>query len=237
MANLDTDWIVPKPGDLERVISQLVLNAAERTVQTAGTRMTENLRMTVARIRGAVRGSGNAPLSATPSSIPPEAEQHCLILTARAMTASTPNLGSVLVGPTGAVYSPFDQLVKAAEKWMSDVAAGDYIPVTPTNPIQTGDGVELAPVGALYGNPPTVTVSGFSVGSLYVYEPGPNEAGLVVGATTLAAGGQFYATQTSGMLTGIAAGVPVTASIQLGVDDVNTTVGGDVVGKVDMSTD
>lgn len=237
----DTDWIAPQVQDLEKVLSQLVLNATERMknqpMGASNSRGTENLRMAVARVRAAILAGGQSALSQTAGSVPPEAEQHALMLAARAMTGSTPNVGSVVVSISGGVYSPFDTLVKAAEKWLADVQSGAVIPTNPTNPQQAGDGAELAPVGDAYGDPPSATVAGLMVGLQYLYAPGPNEVSLACGATTLTAAGSFVASAASATLTGSQPQVPVTASVQLSVAARNTTKGGNIEGQVDMSTD
>lgn len=222
-------------------MSQLVLNAAERQVNKSTEnpqRATEMLRMTVARIRHAVRRGGRSPLSNTAGSVPPEAEQHALVLTADAMTASTPNLGQVVVTPMGGTGGPWKDLVAQAKKWLADVLAGEFAPTYPTDPMQQGDGTELVPDGQAYQSGSFI-LTGLRVGTLYFYEAGPNEASLVCGATTLNDSGQFYALATTATITAAEGDdiVFVTASVQKGTDAVNKTTGGQVVGEVDMSTD
>ena len=194
--------------------------------------------MAVARIRAAVKNGGQVPLSLTPSSVPPEAEQHALVLAARAMTASTANLGAVVVTMNGGIVSPFNDLVKIAEKWITDTGSGANLPTYPTDPQQAGNGVELVPSSAQFVNG-SYTLTGLRVGVTYLYTAGPNEVSLACGSVTLTGTGQFVANATTAVIAAVTTpGVSfLTASVQQVTAAANTTSGGNIRGQVDMSTD
>lgn len=149
MADEATNWVVPAGSGLSKVLDPATLRSCDantganvppnQTFDPSKQKRSDDLvAMVVARIRGAVRNGGRVQVSATPSSVPPEAEQHALVLAAWALTAAKPVMSMVVVGPTG-VFSPFKSLVDKAEAWLKDVAAGE--PVTePTDPVGT-DGV------------------------------------------------------------------------------------------------
>jgi hypothetical protein len=139
-----TNWIVPTAANLNKILSQLVLNAtnantnnpdtANSPIDTSNTtRDSDCLQMVINQIRSAIIIGGREPLSVTTNAIPPEAEQHALVLAANLMTAATPNVSLVVVSPNGSIYAPFGDLVKEAKKWIIDVRTGLNI-VNPSDP-------------------------------------------------------------------------------------------------------
>lgn len=139
-----TNWKVPTGKDLNKVLDQKIIDAAQANVGDSGTQPTPTVdigaplktdaavSLAVARIRGAIQSAGRQPLSVTAGAVPPEAEQHALVLAAWTLTGSNPPLSMMVVGPNG-VYSPFKTLVDKAEKWLLEVFDGQSV-VGPTDP-------------------------------------------------------------------------------------------------------
>lgn len=138
-----TNWKTPAPADLQKVMSALVLGATDANTSpnaapnapidpNAARRQQDTLTLTIQNIRGAIQNTGRYPLSVTPGSVPPEAEQYALVLAADIMTAATPRMDMVVASVTG-MYVPWKDLVKDAKTWLKSVQDGDSV-TTPTDP-------------------------------------------------------------------------------------------------------
>ena len=236
---MSTNWVVPAAANLDSVMSQLVVNAAE--VPQGGNQPPQYRSTTllntagIAVIRAAIQTGGRTPLSATASSVPPEAEVHAYVLTVDTMTASTPNLGMVVISMNGSTGGPWSDLVRAAKKFVADCRAGLNV-TPPVDPVLVGKGPLVLPRGLFYPASGTYTNNLVVQGITYYWTPGPNETSLVCGATTLTAMGSFIATGQSVSINGVA-GTLITGWLQFAQPQVNYAGGGQVRGRVDMTTD
>ena len=152
-------WVVPDPTQLDYIMSQLVLNAAELPASqqpddaTQTTRATQLLAMQVARIRDAIATAGKVPHSQTVGTVPPGAQLHAMVLAVNSMTAAKPNLGTVVVTLNGGVVSPWLDLVKSAQKYVADCELGKNVPY-PSDPQVNSDGTPASNTtggGDVYG--------------------------------------------------------------------------------------
>ena len=239
MPSTETAWVVPSADSLDNIMSQLVLNAGEKDTVEQGInpelRADWTLAQAVTRVRSAIQAAARFPVSQEAGSVPPEAELHVMVLTVNSMTASKPNLGTIVLTLNGGVVSPFNDLVKRAEKFIQDCKDGKAVTLS-SWPAVTGNGCELVIYGTSYASGGTVTVTGLIPGLQYSLVLGPNDTGLTCGNVTLSASGSFYAPQSSAVLSGTGSAL-VTASLQRSRTAVNLTRGGSVHGMVDMGTD
>lgn len=163
-----SNWAIPKPADLNKVISQVVLTNIESNTganvnpsnPVSGTqplRSAAAVALAIERIRGAVSAGGRVPLSVC-NGVPPEAEHYTLILAVWNMAGAQPDVGLVVMGPHGNV-SPFYNEYKDATDWLKMVSKGEITVTYPSDPLPsgikvqgTGDTVQLGVKwGDLYG--------------------------------------------------------------------------------------
>ena len=234
-----TNWIIPVAGNIDSVMSQLVVNAAE-VPQSGGQppqyRSTTLLNTVgIAMVRAAIQTGARVPLSATPLAVPPEAEAFVYVLTADAMTASTPNLGQVVVSMNGSTGGPWADWVRRAKKFLDDCVKGLAV-TPPTDPVLVGKGPLVLPRGLFYPASGVYTNNLVVQGITYYWTPGPNEVSLTCGTTTLLAAGAFIASAQSVSVTGTA-GQIITGWLQFAQPQANYAAGGQVRGRVDMTTD
>lgn len=129
-------WIVVKTEDLQNYMQAAIVGnsiidgAADPQAPGGGYRSDAALLGAVERVRGAIVAGGRIPLSLTPSSVPPEARQHTLILAIYAMAAAVPTLGPFVAS------EPFKDLNAKAEKWLERVEEGGVV-TTPADPDTT----------------------------------------------------------------------------------------------------
>lgn len=139
-----TNWIVPKGSDLKKVLDQIVVKAADANTgddaqvnqpldPDAAKRSDDAIDLVVQRFLGCIKNAARQPVSLTAGAVPPEAKVHVLVLSAFLLTASKPNL-MMIVTPDGAIYAPFNQLVKTAEAWFKGVNDGDITVTFPSDP-------------------------------------------------------------------------------------------------------
>lgn len=243
MASSETIWVKPTPDKLSVIMSQLVLNAGEQAQGESDnpTNRSETLlALQVTTIREAVRQGGKVALSQDTTTVPPDAELHCYVLTVNALTAAKPNLGAVVVGMNGQVFSPWNDLVKQAREWLAAVRrsftdANDITPAAPSWPQVTGDRTELV-TQTLYDAAASIAVSGLSLGVQYYWAPGQNETSFVCGSTTLTAAGAFYASATSATITGSGASLVFTGSLRKATSTVSLGSNTTIRGKYDLTT-
>ena len=112
----ETTWIKPVAANANAVMTQLARNAAQTVANTDN--LPALLSYQVTAVREAVRQGAKTPLSQDTTTVPPDAEFHCYVLACNALTASTPNLGTVLVSMNGGMLSPWNDLVKDARKYL-----------------------------------------------------------------------------------------------------------------------
>ena len=202
-------------------------------------RETAQLGFQVTAIREAIRQGGKTALSQDTKTIPPDAEQHCYVLTINAITASKPGLGQVVIGMSGAVFSPWNDMVKAARSYLDKlrepVKDGGIYVVSPAWPVTVGGGYEIIPCSTIYNSSSQIPVTNLKVGIQYQWTPGPNEVSLVCGSTTLASGGSFYAIASTATITGNAAGNVFTGSLQRAVSPVSVGSSRKIRGEYDLS--
>lgn len=115
--------------------------------------------LAIARVRGAIQTGGRIPVSATLLSVPPEAEEHVLIIAAWSLVAGRQGgMDIVVVGPHGNI-SAYYNLYQKAEAWVKAAQDGTISPTPPTDPLSSGvistvDGSIVQPGvkwGDLYG--------------------------------------------------------------------------------------
>jgi hypothetical protein len=125
-----TNWVVPNTSDVRAVLADPAVDRANAIGATDSlTRLDSLLLMTIARVRGVIDSSSRNPLSATASSVPPEAQFHVAVLTARALVNSIPTMASAL--EPGNEFSNYTQ---KAEDWLKDVRNGLRVTL-PTDPL------------------------------------------------------------------------------------------------------
>ena len=120
-------WTVPTKDNVQDFMAVAVLDGTNATPFGGSERISQVLAAVVARVRGAIEAGGKVGLSATAMSVPPEAVQHTLVLTAEAMVASTPQVDRFTMGDA------FVRMVERAEKWLQDVQSGDVEPTEATD--------------------------------------------------------------------------------------------------------
>lgn len=228
----DTVWVVPAETNIQAILSQLITNAA---VKVAGQDNSAGvLGYQVAIIREAIQIAGRVPLSQQAGSVPPGAEFQAYVLAANALTASTPNLGTVVVTLQGGVISPWNDLVKRANSYVDQLRKGMTIAM-PSAPMVWGEGNSLVSSQALYNTSSQIAVS-LQIGVQYYFTKGTNETNLVCGATTLTASGSFYASVATAIITGIGASLVFTGQLQKAALAANLARSGRVRGQYDLST-
>jgi len=230
----DSVWVVPATANLKALMAQIILNAQ---VTSAGADNSAALLTNwVNIVRGNIQRGGMTPLSQTAGTVPPGAERYCYVLTVNDLTAGTPNLGTVVVTMNGGVTSPWLESVKAAKAYVDSLLAK---PVEyPSLPVQTGTGWNFAR-GQTYDTTPQFTMTNvLELGRQYYYNPGPNEASLICGSTTLTAAGSFYASSTTFQVTGAVgvSGFAFTGTLQRSKDAANQSDARRIRGRYDMTT-
>lgn len=128
-----TNWKTPSISDLSAFMNAAVLNGA----QASSTIQERVLGFQVAKIRGTILNAGRCPLAVTAGTVPPEAEEHALVLAVRALTAGSPLLAPVV--EAGAGKTGFGRAVDDAEEWLKSVRKGQS--VTPATDPTGADGV------------------------------------------------------------------------------------------------
>jgi hypothetical protein len=128
---MPTNWITPTPDGLAVVMDEQVL--APLAGKAAA------LRLTVARVRGAVSQSQHVPVSATAGSVPPEGEEHTLVMAVALLAAARPNLAQL--ADEGGHQTGFGARVERAERWLDAVLKGRdeqgrvFTVTMPTDPV------------------------------------------------------------------------------------------------------
>lgn len=112
-------WTVLTAEDVKKFMSSAVVLATNEDIFTNGVGRVSMMTDTVVkRIRAAIGTANRVPLSATTGSIPPEAEQHALVMIAAQLSASVPQLNDFVAS------AAFKLMHEKAEDWMSEVHKG-----------------------------------------------------------------------------------------------------------------
>ena len=229
----DAVWVIPSSANTSVLMAQLVLNAAVTAAATDNGPQLVTYWTKI--VRGNIQRGGLTPLSQGATEVPPTAERYIYVLVINDLTAGTPNLGTVVVTMNGGVVSPWNDLVKAAKAYVDSLLK---VPVEyPSLPMQAGHGCNLG-FGLVYPATLSLTIPNLQVGVQYYFNPGPNEARLVCGSTSLTAAGSFYAPATSAVITGVSAasGQPFTGQLQRSKDAANQASSRRIRGRYDMET-
>jgi hypothetical protein len=232
-------WVTPTAAKVSAVMAQLITNAA---IKVGGVDNTPALlAYHVTAVREAVRQGAKTALSQDTTTVPPDAEFHCYVLTANALTASTPNLGTVVVTMNGGVMSPWNDLVKDARSYINKlrmpVKDGGIYVANPSWPFVTGGGDGFVQCGSVYDVNSTIAVTGLQIGKQYYWTPGPNEVSLVCGSTTLTTTpASFFAIATTATITGNGVGNQFTGQLQRAVSPVTAGRSDRIIGEYDLST-
>ena len=144
MSAQETVWVKPTIDDLNAVLMEK-LRIAAGTFGASADRTEPLLRMMVERMRGAVRTGGRVPVSEEAGTIPPESVFHVMILTARALIDSNPQLSKV-----ARIGDDFTRMVYWSEQWIHGIDNGK--PVSkPSSVAEPAEGEEVI-AGANWGN-------------------------------------------------------------------------------------
>jgi hypothetical protein len=127
-----TNWYAPTVGDLQLFLPQAVLTATDQVPDGQDTSQGRNAKMLalqIARVRGTIQKVGRQALSLTAGSVPPEAQQHVLVLAVKALpTAASAELARYMENPE------FKELCDEARDWLKGVAEGKVTVMDASDP-------------------------------------------------------------------------------------------------------
>jgi len=231
-------WVKPTNTSpvFAALLAQLLRNAA--TTISGADQSAPLIANWVANVRSAVSEGGAVPLSSDGATVPPGAERHVYVLAVNDLVAGTPNLAAVQVTMQGTMVGLWVDIVKDARAYVERLRKGLNFP-WPSSPAYVGKGWNIAR-GQTYDGAPQFTMTNvLELGGHYYFWPGPNEATLVCGTTTLTGAGDFYAAATSFQVTGVGglpAGSGFTGRVQRAAVAANVAEGRRVRGEYDLRT-